>query len=281
MVRLMLSTPSKLGVAGIAVALALGGCNRKPADALDDAALQSINAQVTQTLNEPGTAILQLLKELDKPTPISLDAMQVVLDQQATPVDIWLYSHNYVLLIQPQVDPGHPTFLVAPAGRQLMQGSPDWFTAAGAPGDVDCSSPEAMQAQGCLVEISVTPGLTETGAAVVGPATLPTLNVHAVVAQSAEGWQVKDLRADNGTLHDYVFRVLLGDERAREAARSAALANLQMRDAVQGDVETPPAFASGPAADIPLDTSPVRPELGDNPLAPPPRGGPALAPAGK
>jgi hypothetical protein len=261
----------------LALAL-LTDCNRKTADALDDEALQAINLQVAQALNEPGASILQLIKALDKPTPIGLEAMQVTLDQQATPVDVWLYGHGFVTLIQPQADPGHPTFLIAPTGRQLAQGSPDWFTAAGAPGEVDCSSTAAQEAQGCLVEVSVTPGHTEAGAPVIGQAPLPTLKVHAVVAQSGEGWQVKDLRADNGTLHDYVFRVLMGDEKTREAARTAMMTNLTMREGMASDIQVPSAFAAGPASD--LDAAPVHPELGDNPLAPPPRGGPALRPQG-
>jgi hypothetical protein len=155
-----------------------------------------------------------------------------------------------------------------------MEQGATWFTAgAGTPSVVDCHSPEATAAGGCEVDVEITPSLTETGAAIAGSNALPTIKVHALVASGADGWTVRELRAEGVSLHDFALNQLMGDEPARAAARQQLFNALGGANALTGGALRPDAVL--PSAPSPLLTppdaapiAPVAPVIGDTPYAP-------------
>lgn len=264
----------RIAAAATILALAvmgLTGCNRSQADSVDDAALDAIDAAVADELNAAPAAIVQLVKTLDKPTPIGLDALQVSLDQKAVPVDWWLLQHGLITPILPS--PGRPTFLVSPSGSQLAAQAPVWFSAAAAPATrVDCHSPNVQAAGGCEVEVSVQVQATEAGAAVMGAgAALDPIKVQAIVAQASDGWQVRELHTQGMDLNDFALTALLGKDAARAAARQQMLANLNLGLAPAAADGVPSAFSEAgvatPAPPPPADVVPVPPIVGDSPYA--------------
>ena len=103
------------GVIVIAIAasgLALAACNKGAGDTIDDAALQAIGDSVAASLNDPGAATVQLLKSVNRPTPIAAETLQITLDQKAVPLDWWLVRHSLVQPITPPPAPDRPTFLL-------------------------------------------------------------------------------------------------------------------------------------------------------------------------
>jgi hypothetical protein len=247
----------------ILAALALSGCNKPPANTVDDAALDQIGAAVETALNEPPAAIVGLIKAANG--PIALDSLAVTFDQRATPVDWWLLRRGYVMTA-PSQPGGRPTFLLTDKGRQQRGVDAPWFTTAvGEPKTVDCQSPAALEALGCEVEVEVTPALTEAGKAVATQTSLAPINVHALVAPNDNGWEVRQLTTDGGALHDLALNIILGPQQARDEARKTTLADLTLRQeiAVGGD----PIAAAAAAAEIytpPVSTPP--PDIA--PLAP-------------
>lgn len=254
----------------------MASCNRKSEDTLDDAALEAVGVQATAQLNEPGAAMIGLIKSLDKPTPIGPESLMLVLDQKSTQVDWWFYGHNLIELIEPVQDPNRPTFLTAPVVRTTP--SSDWFEAgAGTPENVDCQSASALQAQGCEADVTLTLSLTPAGQTMLGAIPLQPVKLHVLVAHAGEAWEVKSLQGEGGlSVHDLALNILLGPEPQRAVQRQAMLDNLSSRSQLGATTPNPDAFSvGGDATLVPLDTSPVAPVVGDNPLAPPPRGRPA------
>jgi hypothetical protein len=257
--------------AGLALlaALALAGCNKAKTDTVDDAALDAIGEAVETGLNEPGQAIWQLLKTLDRPSPIGFETMSLNLDQRLIPVDWWLWRHGYVQEIVPPPAPGRPTFLVTETARQQIAAAPTWFEAdAGEPSEVDCQSPAALEALGCEVEVTVTPTLTAAGRGAASVTTLPPIKVHALVAPAADGWEVRELRADGPALHDVALNAILGNEQSRQAARQVAMNELDITRT--SSLATAAMAAEAAALPPPPPIEPVAPELGDTPYAPRP-----------
>jgi hypothetical protein len=250
--------------------LALAGCNKAKTDTVDDAALDAIGEAVETSLNEPGQAIWQLLKTLDRPSPIGVEAMSLSLDQRLVPVDWWLWRHGYVQTIEPPAAPGRPTFLVTQAAREQIGAAPNWFEAqVGEPSVVDCQSPTALEALGCEVEVMVTPTLTASGRAAASVTLLPPIKVHALVAPAAEGWEVRDLRADGPTLHDVALNAILGNDAARQAARHVAMNELDVRRTAN---LAPVVGAEAAVPPISPAIEPVTPELGEDLTYSPRRG---------
>jgi hypothetical protein len=248
----------------------LAACNKAQPDSVDDTALEAIGAAASAELNTAPKAIVDLLKVLDRPTPIGLDALQVSLDQKATPVDWWLLQHHLIIPITPPPTPGTPTFLVSHDGAQLAAQAPVWFNAiAATPSRVDCHSTNVQAAGGCEVELTLTTQATEAGAAVIGPAAagLDPIKVQAIVAQNADGWQVRDLRAEGSTLQDFALNALLGKEAARAAARQQVLASLNQGLAQSAAQDASVAGAANAVAGPPPDTMTVSPVIGDSSYA--------------
>ncbi len=252
--------------------LALGGCNKPQADSVDDTALEAINEAVAAELNAAPQAITQLIKSLDKPTPIGLDSLQISLDQKAVPVDWWMLQHGVVQMILPPPTPGRSTFLVTPGGSQMAAQAPVWFSAAaGAPSRVDCHSSNVQAAGGCEVEVAVVAQATESGAGMMAPgATLDPIKVQAIVAQGADGWEVRELHAEGAGLHDLALNALLGKEAQRNAARQQVLANLSLGQATPVPEGAIPMGAADlqSATPPPPDLAPVTPVVGESPYAP-------------
>jgi hypothetical protein len=252
------------------VALGAAGCHRSVQDAVDDEALQAINEAVAAQLNEPPQAIVKLLKDLDRPTPIGLESLQIPLDQKVVPIDWWLMRHDLVEVISPAPSPDRPTFLVSPRGAQLAAQGPMWFTAAaGEPTKVDCHSGDVTAAGGCEVELSVIPQLTG-GAAGLGAAPLDPIKLEVLVSSSDEGWQVRDIRTRGPGLRDYAVTALLGSDQARAASRQQAMANLNLAVAMTPAATPPGEFgglSTGGDLSPPADLAPVIPVVGDNPYS--------------
>jgi hypothetical protein len=260
----------RLGLVLLAAAL-LAGCNKKGGDTIDDAALDAIGEAVETSLNEPGQAIWQLLKTFDRPSPIGFEAMELSLDQRLIPVDWWLWRHGLVQTIEPPPAPGRPTFLVTQAAREQIAAAPALFEAgAGEPSNVDCQSPAALEALGCEVEVTVTASVTPAGRTLASVAILPPIKVHALVAPAAEGWEVRELRADGASLHDVALNAILGNEQARQAARQGAMNELDIRQTISAAT----ALADGSTGEALLPPlapiEPVAPELSGTPYAPRP-----------
>jgi hypothetical protein len=265
----------RLGLVLIAGAL-LAACNKNPADTVDDAALDAIGEAVETGLNEPGQAVLALLKTLDRPSPIGFETMALTLDQRFIPIDWWLWRRGYVQAIEPPPAPGRPTFLVTPLAREQYAAAPNWFEVeVGEPSAVDCQSPAALEALGCEVDVTATPTLTPTGRALASVTVLAPIKIHALVAPAAEGWEVREVRAEGAALHDVALNAILGNEMARQAARQAAMNDLDIRQTASfasplsggGSAADP----STPLAPIP-QVEPVAPVIGDTPYAPLRRG---------
>lgn len=259
-------------VAGL-VALSLAGCNRVAGDSVDDEALQAIGDAVAVSLNEPGAAIVQLLKSVNRPSPIAAETLQITLDQKPVPLDWWLVGKGLVQPISPPPAPDRMTFLIAPTAEALIAQGGTWFTAgAGTPSHVDCHSPDATALGGCVVDVEVTPSTTEAGAAFAGSNALPTIRVHAIVASLGEGWQVREIRTEGGSLQEFALKALIGDEQARAAARQQMFGGV----AIAGALTAPPAsdlsgLGGGPSLSPlppPIDTAPVAPVIGDSAYAP-------------
>jgi hypothetical protein len=265
---------ARLLLMGVAAAAALTGCNRATGDAVDDAALEAIDAAVAADLNAVPAAIVQLMKSLDRPTPIALDSFQIALDQTSTPIDFWLVRRQLVVPIVPPPAPGRPTFLISGTGSQLASQSPAWFTAAaGQPSRVDCHSANVQAAGGCEVDVTVSVQLTEAGAAAAGSPVMEPVKVHAIVARDGDGWQVRDLRTEGGGLHQYAFTTLLGAEKTRAAERQRVLTELDLKSGMaNADALAASTFGAPPIGpDIgaaPLETPPVPPVIGESPYAP-------------
>jgi hypothetical protein len=261
----------RIALALAAAAILLGACNKKASDTVDEAALEAISEAVATELNEPGQAIFALLKTLDRPSPVGFDAMALSLDQRLIPVDWWLWRRGYVQTIEPPPAPGRPTFLVTPLARDQYAAAPDWFEAeAGEPTSVDCGSPAALEALGCEVDLTVTPTFTATGRTAAGVSVLAPIKVHALVAPAAEGWEVRELRADGPALHDVALNAILGTEPARQSARQGAMSELDIRQSAAGFSAAAAAGETASQDLSPAQVDPVAPVLGEAPYAPRP-----------
>jgi hypothetical protein len=122
------------------------------------------------------------------------------------------------------------------------------------------------------VEVEVTPSTTEAGAAFAGSNALPAIRVHAIVASLGEGWQVREIRTEGGSLHEFALKALMGDEQARAAARQQMFGGMALAGALTGAPagETAGLGAAPGLAPLPppIDTTPVAPVIGDNAYLP-------------
>lgn len=254
--------PARICAAALA-ALALAACHKPPANTVDDVALDQIGAAVETAMNEPGTAIVGLLKTANG--PIAMDSLQVTLDQRATPVDWWMWRKGYVTPLDAQPG-GRSTFLLTDKGRQQQGSDQPWFSATvGDPSNIDCQTPAALEALGCEVEVEVTPAVTEAGKSAVVQTALSPIKIHALVAPNDNGWEVRQLATDGASLHDLALNAILGPEAARQDARRHTLEDLNLRQqvAVSGD----PIAAAAAAAEVytpptvtpPPDIAPLAP----------------------
>jgi hypothetical protein len=180
-----------------------------------------------------------------------------------------MVQHGLVVPIVPPPSPDRPTFLISTVGSKLAAQSPAWFVAsAGAPTRVDCHSTNVQAAGGCEVDVTITAQLNDA-VAMVGPATLAPIKVKAIVAQTGDAWEVRELRPEGAiSLHQLALTALLGDEKTRNVARRLALANLDAQNALNAAPADAAAPANGPAPDSPpADIAPVAPVVGDTPYA--------------
>lgn len=259
-------------LAAVILAAGLAACAPKAPATLDEIALDALADAVEAELNAPAQAIVDLLKANDRPTPIGLDALVIVQDQRAVPVDWWLWRRGLIQNLAPQPG-GLPTFLLTEAGRAQTTNKPVWFEAqVQDPSRVDCESPAALEALGCEVELTVEPALTPDGRPFAAQTQLAEIHVLALLAPTEGGWEVRDIRTEGLALNEVALSALLGSEPARQAARQQALEQLNvtarmaaMLDPAQADPAASQTYAPPPPIE---DIAPVAPVIGDSPLAP-------------
>lgn len=268
-----MSPASRAGLVLIAV-VALTACKKAPPTTVDQAGLDEIATEAEAQLNEPATAIFELLKELDKPSPIGMDALVLQLDNKTTPIDWWVWRKGLVETL-PALPGGPPTFLLTTAARAQFTADLAWFEVTlGEPSRVDCQSPAALEALGCEVDVSVTPTVTTAAKPFASQPQMGPVNVHVLIAPTGEGWEVRQMTVDGPSLHDAALTALLGNNQAREFARQQAMSDLKVRQqfAVPDRTQTQtPSEAYIPPPATPADIAPVGAVIGDSPTNPPPR----------
>lgn len=249
---------------------------KKKDDVVEPAAIDEVEVAVAEELNQPGAAVLTLLKRASESPQIGWDAMQIGFNDRLIPVNWWLWRRGYLSLHGSQFV-GRPVFGLSQKARDLIGGTEAaWFEAeAGEPTRVDCNTPAALTSGGCEVELVVTPALTSVGRGALGPVTLAPMTVTALVSPTAEGWEVSEMSAEPLYPIDVALTAMLGPDPTREAAGAAVLNEIEDRTAL-----TPERQAQAPVeAYRPLppaeDVAPVAPLIGPSPLSPT-RGRPAL-----
>lgn len=248
----------------------------KKDDVVEPAAIDEVEVAVADELNQPGAAVLALLKQANESPQIGWDALQVGFNDRVFPVNWWLWRRGYLSLHGSQFV-GRPVFGLSQKAKDLVGGTDAaWFEAqAGEPARVDCNTPAALTSGGCEVELVVNPVLTSVGRSVLGPVALAPMTVTALVSPTAEGWEVSEMTAEPLYPVDVALTAMLGPDPMREAAGAAVLKEIEDRTAL-----TPERRAQAPVeAYQPLppaeEIAPVAPLIGPSPISPQ-RGRPAF-----
>lgn len=247
----------------LAALLTLGACGQKEApETVDAEGLDMVAQVVADEMNEAPAALQILLRQSAERAQVGWDNLSIGVGGQAYPVGTWLYRHGYLQLAGTQYVT-RPVFALTEKARTLLQ-SPDqpWFEAeAGEATNVNCGTEAALAANGCEVEVVVTPALTPAGRAALGSPKLEPMTVRAVVAVAEDGWEVPTYGAMGATPLDAALTLILGPENSREAADKAVLKELAGQLGLDG--ETPEAAAASQPYRPPtyVEPEPVVPPL--------------------
>lgn len=268
-------------VAGCLVALSLcaAACSKAGPDKLDPEGLDAVGLAVEDQLNEPASAILDLIRASAQQAQVGWDTLFINLDGTPEPVNWWLMKRGFLELSGAQFIARAAFTMTKPAQDLIATPDQPWFAVevTGEP-EVDCKTPAALAATGCEVAVEVTPSLTDAGRAAVGTAILAPFKVSAVVALGPEDWEVTNLTTEGPPPADVALNAILGPEEARQTQQTASNESLKGRlRALAGETDapinleawTPPNYVEPPAPVAPAATpspssrpdSPFRPGL--------------------
>lgn len=256
-------------ICALALGLAVAACQKKVENQVDQEALDEIALTVAESMNAPAAAIVTLMKTAGEQSQVGGDALVIGFDGQNLPVDWWLYRHGYVQMYG-LLSVGRPALgLTQKARDEIAKSEARWFDAeVGEPERVDCATADAVAVAGCEVELPVTPTLTDAGRLALGEARIAPFRVVALVAPKDDGgWTVSDLRTEGAQPSDMALAAILGPEDSRQAARAAAIAEMNDRAA-----STPEALRQAPAEAYagpppPIETvAPTEQAVGGRPL---------------
>ena len=241
-------------------ALALTACQPRAADSVEPEALDLVADAVAEELNGPPTAIQTLVRQSGEKAQVGWDVLSIGFDGKSYSAGGWLYSHGYLDLAGAQYVT-RPVFALSKKALALLD-APDapWFEAeAGETTRVDCKSEAALNAQGCEIELPVTPVLTPAGRDALGSPKLGPMTVRAVVAFTADGWQVVSFNTVGQTPQDVSLDLILGPLDGRDARALASLRQLQGQLGLGG--ENPEAAAAREPYQPPNYVVPDPPEM--------------------
>ncbi len=202
----------------------LGACQPGGPDQIDEEALDAVALAIEDQMNEPAAAIMGLLRAASGEAQVGWDTLIINLDGTPEPVNWWLQQRGLLEMSGAQFATRAAFTLSKSANDILANPDEPWFEAkvTGEP-LVDCKTPAALAANGCEVEIEVTPALTPAGRAMAGA--LPPMQpfaATAVVTLGPEDWIVGGLTTEGSAPREIAMTTILGAPARREEAARAA-----------------------------------------------------------